>query len=390
MSDGRPLEGVEPGAGAALDAILDRVDATLDRVDGAFPYYADPETGVWETTPDGDWCGGHWAGLLWLATARADGGDERERYAAAARRYAERAAAEMPSNTMFRGLTTTYAGFRGYDVTGDRALFGMGLSGADDMLALYDGRARQVPLGEFALRGPDNFRGPEASGEPPGRLIGAVDNVYTAVPALWRAYEATGDPRFRDTAVSHVDRHLDWYVRPDGSTWHHAVFDGDDGSLRRQYNELAHSDETCWARGQGWNVAGLAAAYDATGAERYLDALERTVDYYVDNSPADLVPYWDFAAPGIPDEPRDTSAAALVAYGLGGLDGDDDRVATLRRLGERVLASVVDGYLVVDPGSGRHGMVTETCFNKPGEYATDVGAVWTEFYVACALDDYLR
>lgn len=384
---GDPLDTAR--ATRALDALLARVETTLEQVGDEFPYYADPETGVWETTPDGDWCGGHWAGLLWLATDGADDPDERARFETAARSAARKADREMPAETMFRGLTLMYAGFRGYDVTGARDLFGMGLAGADDMLALYDERARQIPLGEFDLRGPDNFRGPETSDEPSGRRIGAVDNVYTAVPILWRAYEETNDPGFRDVAVSHTDRHLDWYIRPDGSTWHHAVFEEERGGLERQYNELAYSDETCWARGQGWNVAGLARAYDETGADRYLDALERTTDYYVDHAPDDLVAYWDFQAPGVPDEPRDTSAAALVAYGLVQLDGDTERVAHLRQTGARVLASLVANYLVLDADSDRHGMVEQTCFNKPGEYVTANETVWTDYYVAYALAEYL-
>jgi hypothetical protein len=32
--------------------------------------------------------------------------------------------------------------------------------------------------------------------------------------------------------------------------------------------------------------------------------------------PADLIPYWDFDAPKIPNEPRDVSAAAIIASAL--------------------------------------------------------------------------
>ncbi|MEB3374731.1 hypothetical protein SFC43_20890 [Bacteroides sp. CR5/BHMF/2] len=34
------------------------------------------------------------------------------------------------------------------------------------------------------------------------------------------------------------------------------------------------------------------------------------------NMPEDLIPYWDFDAPGIPDEPRDVSAATVIASAL--------------------------------------------------------------------------
>ena len=39
------------------------------------------------------------------------------------------------------------------------------------------------------------------------------------------------------------------------------------------------------------------------------------------NLPEDLVPYWDYDAPNIPNEPRDASAAACTASALYELDG---------------------------------------------------------------------
>jgi unsaturated chondroitin disaccharide hydrolase len=246
--------------------------------------------------------------------------------------------------------------------------------------------ARQIQLGEFGLRGPDNFRGEATEDNPSGRYIGAVDNIYTAVPVLWRAHDATGETRFRDVAISHADRHLDWYTRSDGSTMHHAVSDPDTGALLHQYNELAHSDESCWARGQGWNTAGLALAYNATRAERYLRALRKTTIFYVDHSPDDLVPFWDFEDLAIPNAPRDTSAAALRAYGLISLDDGSDSTAELRRTGGEILASLVDGHIVLDATNDRYGMVTHSCYNKPGEYVTSHETIWTDYYVAAAID----
>jgi unsaturated chondroitin disaccharide hydrolase len=91
---------------------------------------------------------------------------------------------------------------------GERSLFGVGLTGADAMVAAFHEGAKQIPLGELAIKGPKEFRGPESDHGPPGTQIGAVDNIYTALPVLWRAYEETGNPEFRDVAVAHADRHL--------------------------------------------------------------------------------------------------------------------------------------------------------------------------------------
>ena len=379
----------------SLSAVLDRVDVTLSETGDAFPLVADPETGTWETTPDGNWCAGHWIGLLWLAHDHADSDDERDRYEAAAREHtALLRESEALTETMFAGMNHLYAGFRAYDVTGDRSLFGVGLTGADAMLDLFHERAQLIPRreSEYAISGPEyeSAKGPVEDVE--GRSTaweGSSDSIYTSVPVLWRAYDETLDPRFRDVAVSHANRHLKWQVRPDGRTWNRTVFDPETGDPELNYNKHAHSDETCWARGHGWIIAGYAAAYDATRAERYLDVLERTTDYYVDHSPDDLVPYWDFEDPAIPDAPRDTSAAALVAYGLARLDGDGDRVARLREVGEAILASLVESYLVTDADDPRRGMVLHGCYEKNAEYATDNELIWTDYYVAYTLRSLL-
>jgi unsaturated chondroitin disaccharide hydrolase len=306
----------------ALSAIVRRVQTTLESVDGAFPFVADPETGNWKTTADGNWCAGHWIGLLWIAS---DWSDEE---AGTFERYAREYTSKMRNSpsllkSMFGGMNYHYAGFRAYDISGDRSLFDLGVAGADAMVDLFEERAQQIPVGSYTIEGPaEQFDfSEETEQRAEGTEISAVDMVYTSVPVLWRAHVETDEQAFWDVALSHSDRHLDWYIREDGRTWQEAQFDPKTGDLVNQYNDLAYSNETCWARGQGWNIAGLARAYNETKAPRYLAALRKTVDYYVEMTPEDLVPHWDFEVASIPDTPRDTSAAALAAYGLARLQG---------------------------------------------------------------------
>lgn len=322
-------------------------------------------------------------GLLWLAYAHTG----EERFARAARSHGETALDSVEPRSMFYGMNAHYAGFRAYDVAGDERFREYGIRGADRTVEYFHEGTRQVALGTQSIAAPaENFRGPDDGGGPSGDRLGAVDAIYTALPIFCRAYEETGDLVYRDTAVSHADRALDWFVREDGRTWHHAEFDPETGELRRQYNELAYSDDTCWARGQGWAIAGLARAYDETGAQRYLDALEATVSYYETHAPEDLIPHWDFEHPDEPDVERDTSAAGLVAYGLTRLN-DSEEAADLRATGDAVLSSLVSNYLTpVDEDDDRPvGMVTEGCYNGPAGFATANELVWTDYYVAAAL-----
>jgi unsaturated chondroitin disaccharide hydrolase len=77
---------------AALDLLVERVERTLDATGEAFPYYADPATGAWTTTEDGNWCGGHWVAMLWRAYERTG----EERFARAAREHTETVVDSVP------------------------------------------------------------------------------------------------------------------------------------------------------------------------------------------------------------------------------------------------------------------------------------------------------
>jgi len=48
----------------AISRAMGRMEDTRRRVG---PHWADPETGDWTTTVDGDWTGGQWVGMHWLA-----------------------------------------------------------------------------------------------------------------------------------------------------------------------------------------------------------------------------------------------------------------------------------------------------------------------------------
>lgn len=89
------------------DAIMrmrTRVDRTADSVRDGFPHFADPKTGRWTLTQNGDWTGGYWNAILWL-TARATGD---ERYGRMAANWTERLRPRVESETSAKGLLFYY------------------------------------------------------------------------------------------------------------------------------------------------------------------------------------------------------------------------------------------------------------------------------------------
>jgi unsaturated chondroitin disaccharide hydrolase len=56
--------------------------------------------------------------------------------------------------------------------------------------------------------------------------------------------------------------------------------------------------------------------YRETGKPEFLEFAQKVADRYLKDLPADLIPYWDFNDPSIPNAPKDASAAAVTASAL--------------------------------------------------------------------------
>jgi hypothetical protein len=133
---------------------------------------------------------------------------------------------------------------------------------------------------------------------------------------LFRAYDLGGDTNFYNFAYSHAEKTMLNHVRADGSTYHIVEYDGNTGAVLWRGTFAGASDQSTWARGQSWGVYGFTMAYRETGDARFLSTAQKLADYCLTNLPLDYVPYWDYQAPGIPNEPRDSSAAAILLSGL--------------------------------------------------------------------------
>src|SRR5205809_116966 len=100
----------------ALERMVRRIDQTGLQLKGAFPHYADAK-GDWTTTPDGDWTGGFWPGMCWLA-AKATAGARYRRWAL---EWAERLRPRATSDTAFRGFLFYYSAVLGAVLFNDPA-----------------------------------------------------------------------------------------------------------------------------------------------------------------------------------------------------------------------------------------------------------------------------
>ncbi len=186
-----------------------------------------------------------------------------------------------------------------------------------------------------------------------------------------------------------------------GRVAHESIFSVNDGSFRCPGSQQGYSPFTTWTRGLAWAMLGfaeqlefvstlsareLAEAGGKAGLERVmLDAAMAVCDFYIANTPADGIPYWDTGAPGLAKmgdylsrpadpfnehEPVDSSAATIAAQGLlrlgRHLGAKGSRKAGRRywQAGLTVLAALLDEpYLCASP---RHqGLILHSVYHRP-------------------------
>lgn len=151
----------------------------------------------------------------------------------------------------------------------------------------------------------------------PNDYVVIIDNMMNLELLFWAA-EATGDDTFHDIAVKHADTTLKNHFRADNSLYHGINYDPKTGGIQNYQGGQGASEQSAWARGQAWGLYGYTLMYRFTKKAEYLDQAVRVAEFVLNhpNMPKDLIPYWDYNAPGIPDELRDASAAAINSAAL--------------------------------------------------------------------------
>lgn len=144
-----------------------------------------------------------------------------------------------------------------------------------------------------------------------------IDNMMN-LELLFEATKLSGDSTFYNIAVKHADTTLANHFRSDNSCYHVVDYDPQSGSVRSKQTAQGYADESVWARGQAWAIYGYTVCYRYTKDARYLKQAQKIYDFIFNDKrlPSDLIPYWDYDAPKIPNEPRDVSAAACTASAL--------------------------------------------------------------------------
>ncbi|MEW6201171.1 MAG: glycoside hydrolase family 88 protein [bacterium] len=336
----------------------------------------------WEKLTDGYWTPGFWIGMLWLCYAIT----KDEKFARAAQKWITPIEPRSRTTSLHDlGFLFYPSAVLGYEISGNEKLKKLALTAARSLLNRF-----QTDLGFLNLHDSPHYK----------RCV-AIDTMMN-IPLLWWAWKNSGNKDFYNAASAHAANTKKHLIRANGSTCHILRFKDaefrdselrirNSGFLSQNPNpELRTTIETwqgaspqsCWSRGHAWAVAGCANAFFYTGEIIYKEIFESLLDFYLKNAPPDFVPYWDFNSPEIPNTERDSSAAAITAYGILTLCRTKKNDKSLINTAKKILRSLVENYLTP---ADHPAILKHVCFHKPAAIDTDCSSIFADFYFLIAL-----
>ena len=213
-----------------------------------------------------------------------------------------------------------------------------------------------------------------------------IDNMMNLELLFWAAKES-GDSTFRDIAVNHALTTLKNHFRPDFSSYHVVDYDTITGEVLHKHTHQGYSHESAWSRGQAWGLYGYTMCFRETGRPEFLEQAKNISNFIFNNPnlPEDLIPYWDYNAPNIPDEPRDVSAAAVTACALYELSMyDKENAETHIARADKILQSLTDSYRAKQ-GADRGFLTLHSVGSGNHNSEMDVPIIYADYYFLEAL-----
>ncbi|MGY3238125.1 unsaturated chondroitin disaccharide hydrolase [Bradyrhizobium sp. USDA 4472] len=337
----------------ARGRMLKRIAETRDIARSGLPHWASAADGKWTFTPDGDWTGGAFVGELWLAHLA----DPRQFPIEDARAALSRMLPRAERLTAFKGFGFYHAGALGSILCKDENARDAALTAARSLRDMFDPHLGLIPLGSDAE---------EANAV--GASESSIDSLQATGLLYWAADELS-DAGMEEVANAHLRRVLDIHVRRDNSVIQSSTLYPHTGEVLRTHTHKGYSDISTWGRAQGWAMLYTAhAAMVRPDEELWRDYAVRLLNWWIDHVPADLVAFWDFDDPAIPNTSRDTAATAIAAAAALRLASalGPERGAKYRLFAERTVTQLISKYLTPTGPDDRRppGMLTGGCFTR--------------------------
>jgi unsaturated chondroitin disaccharide hydrolase len=288
-----------------LNYCRSRIERTLKEISntGQMPKNIADSLNNWKTVDIsiGEWTVGFFPGILWYNyeyTHDLDDADDAAYYTELLHPLTK-----LPAYDHDLGFQLFCSYGNAYRLTGNEDYRQILLNAADTLATLFNPKAGTI------LSWPRNV-------DLYGGHNTIIDNIINLEMLFW-ASKNGGSKKLYDIAATHAETTMNNHFREDGGCFHVAVYDTIDGHFIRGVTHQGYADSSLWARGQAWAIYGYTMVYRETEDKKFLRFAEKVTDLYLSRLPEnEYVPFWDFDAPDIPNEPRDASAAAVTASAL--------------------------------------------------------------------------
>ena len=200
----------------------------------------------------------------------------------------------------------------------------------------------------------------------------------------------TNNTKMTDAAISHADLTLQNQFRPDNSCFHLVNYDSINGNVISKETHQGFGDHTSWARGQAWALYGYTMMYRETKDQKYLQQAQKVAGFILNhpNLPKDKIPYWDFDAPKIPNEPRDASAAAIIASALLELSTFENAKTDYFKSAEFILKNLSSSKYLAKVGENGFFILKHSTGNWPKNSEIDTPLSYADYYYLEAMKRY--
>jgi unsaturated chondroitin disaccharide hydrolase len=284
-----------------LDYCAAQASKTLTIIpnDGTSPRSIPTGSKDWKFVDYKDWTSGFWPGELWYLY-EATGDKKWEKEADKFSRFLTPLSVNK-ANDHDLGFQILNSFGNGYRLTKNAAYKDIILKTADTLATLFNPKVGTIQSWPHNKMGGHNT---------------IIDNMMNLELLFW-ASKNGGNKKLYDIAVKHAETTMNNHFRPDYTSYHVLIYDYETGKKIKGRTAQGYNDDSMWARGQAWAIYGFTMTYRETKDPKFLDFAHKLTRVYLDKlATEDLIPYWDFNAPNIPNEPRDASAAAIVSSAL--------------------------------------------------------------------------
>lgn len=316
-----------------------------------------------------DWTSGFFPGELWYMYEYT----KDEKWEKAARKYTDPLEREKINGTTHDMGFKVYCSFgNGYRLTNDENYKNILLESAYTLISRYKPNAQVIRSWDHSS---DKWKCPVI-----------IDNMMNLELLFW-AFKESKDSVFYNIAVNHAKTTMKNHFRNDYSSYHVVDYDTITGDVTAKQTHQGYSHESAWSRGQAWALYGYTMCYRETNIPSFLEQAKHVADFIFSNPnmPEDLIPYWDFDAPEIPNEPRDVSAATVIASALYELSlYDTANSQKYVNWANTILENLTNNYLAKS-GQDAGFLLLHSTGSKPGNFEVDAPLVYADYYFLEAL-----